>query len=82
MTMTLGREPPQLLKQRLFYRGASLILTTPAYPIRLKETGNVRHPGGALAVPVAPEGNQLRAAVSLCCSRADFRISGWYCGAE
>jgi len=32
------------------------------------------------AVPVAQRANRRRAAVSLCCSRADFRISGWYCG--
>ncbi|WP_416670867.1 NUDIX hydrolase [Egbenema bharatensis] len=57
--MPFGPEPPQLLKQKLFYRGRKFDYEV----IRLRlpngaegEWECVRHPGGALAVPVTSEG--------------------------
>ncbi len=55
----LGAEPPQLLKQRLLYCGRKFDYEV----VRLRlpngaegEWECIRHPGGALAVPVTPEG--------------------------
>jgi ADP-ribose pyrophosphatase len=57
--MPFGPEPPQLLKQKLLYRGRKFNYEV----IRLRlpngaegEWECVRHPGGALAVPVTPDG--------------------------
>lgn len=57
--MPTGPEPPQLLKQKFFYRGRKFDLE--AIRLRLPNGAEgewecVRHPGGALAVPVTPEG--------------------------
>lgn len=57
--MALGQEPPQLLKQRLFYRGRKFNFEVNQLRLPNKAEGDwecVRHPGGALAVPVTPEG--------------------------
>jgi len=81
----MGREPPQLLKQRLFYRGRKFDfeVNVSAYPTRLKGDWEcIRHPGGALAVPVTQRANcRPCAAVSLL-FRGGLGISGWHCGAE
>jgi ADP-ribose pyrophosphatase len=57
--MALGLEPPQLLKQRLFYRGHKFNFEVNRLRLPNQAEGDwecVRHPGGALAVPVTPEG--------------------------
>ncbi|MBD1929057.1 NUDIX hydrolase [Trichocoleus sp. FACHB-90] len=60
--MSLGQEPPTVLQQRLFYKGRKFNYEV----IRLRlpngaegEWECVRHPGGALAVPVTPEGKLI-----------------------
>jgi ADP-ribose pyrophosphatase len=57
--MPFGHEPPQLLKQRMLYKGRKFSFEVN----RLKlpnaaesELECIRHPGGALAVPITPEG--------------------------
>ncbi|MEL6162370.1 MAG: NUDIX hydrolase, partial [Cyanobacteria bacterium J06628_3] len=70
--MALGRELPQLLKQRLFYEGRKFNFEVNRFRLPNKSEGDwecIRHPGGALAVPVTPEGKlillrQYRFAVS------------------
>jgi ADP-ribose pyrophosphatase len=55
----LGSEPPQLLKKRLFYAGRKFDFEVNRLRLPNKAEGDwecVRHPGGALAVPVTPEG--------------------------
>ena len=57
--MALGREPPQLLKQRLLYRGRKFDFDVNRLRLPNGAEGDwecIRHPGGALAVPVTPEG--------------------------
>lgn len=57
--MTLGSEPPQLLKKRLFYEGRKFNFEVNRLRLPNKAEGDwecVRHPGGALAVPVTSEG--------------------------
>jgi len=57
--MGLGREPPQLLKQRLVYRGRKFDFEVNRLRLPNRAEGDwecIRHPGGALAVPVTPEG--------------------------
>ncbi|BAB74653.1 NUDIX hydrolase [Anabaena sp. FACHB-709] len=57
--MPLGRELPQLLKQRLFYKGRKFDFEVNRLRLPNKAEGEwecIRHPGGALAVPVTPEG--------------------------
>ncbi len=57
--MPLGRELPQLLKQRLFYKGRKFDFEVNRLRLPNQVEGEwecVRHPGGALAVPVTPEG--------------------------
>ena len=57
--MPLGRELPQLLKQRLFYKGRKFDFEVNRLRLPNKSEGEwecIRHPGGALAVPVTPEG--------------------------
>lgn len=70
--MSLGQEPPKILQQRLKYQGRKFDYEV----IRLRLPNGIegdweciRHPGGALAVPVTPEGKlvlvrQYRFAVS------------------
>ncbi|MBV6623944.1 MAG: NUDIX hydrolase [Rivularia sp. (in: Bacteria)] len=60
--MSLGRELPQLLKQRLLYRGRKFDFEVNRLRLPNKSVGDwecIRHPGGALAVPVTPEGKLI-----------------------
>ncbi|KZL50457.1 NUDIX hydrolase [Nodularia spumigena CENA596] len=57
--MPLGRELPQLLKQCLFYKGRKFNFEVNRLRLPNKAEGDwecIRHPGGALAVPVTAEG--------------------------
>jgi len=57
--MPLGRELPQLLKQRLFHKGRKFNFEVNRLRLPNKSEGEwecIRHPGGALAVPVTAEG--------------------------
>jgi len=57
--MPIGPEPPQLLKQKLFYRGRKFSFEVNRLRLPNKAEGDwecVRHPGGALAVPVTADG--------------------------
>lgn len=57
--MPLGQEPPELIKQRLFYRGRKFDFEVNRLRLPNNAEGDwefIRHPGGALAVPVTPEG--------------------------
>ncbi|MGB5975498.1 MAG: NUDIX hydrolase [Nodosilinea sp.] len=57
--MSLGQEPPQLLKQRLFYEGRKFNFEVNRLRLPNKAEGDwecIRHPGGALAVPVTANG--------------------------
>jgi ADP-ribose pyrophosphatase len=57
--MPFGPEPPQLLKQRFFYKGRKFSFEANRFRLPNKAEGEwecVRHPGGALAVPITPEG--------------------------
>jgi ADP-ribose pyrophosphatase len=57
--MPLGQEPPQLLKQRLFYEGRKFNFEVTRLRLPNRAEGDwecVRHPGGALAVPVTDAG--------------------------
>ncbi|HBB31828.1 MAG TPA: NUDIX hydrolase [Cyanobacteria bacterium UBA8803] len=57
--MPQGQEPPQLLKQLLLYRGRKFNFEVNHLRLPNEAEGDwecVRHPGGALAVPVTPEG--------------------------
>ncbi|HBY81096.1 MAG TPA: NUDIX hydrolase, partial [Cyanobacteria bacterium UBA11148] len=57
--MPQGLEPPQLLKQRLFYRGRKFNFEVNSLRLPNKAEGDwecIRHPGGALAVPITLEG--------------------------
>ncbi|MBD0335254.1 MAG: NUDIX hydrolase [Cyanobacteria bacterium Co-bin13] len=57
--MPLGHEPPQLLKQRLFYEGRKFNFEVIRLRLPNKAVGDwecVRHPGGALVIPLTAEG--------------------------
>jgi ADP-ribose pyrophosphatase len=57
--MPVGPEPPQLLRQKLFYRGRKFNLEVNRLRLPNSAEGDwecVRHPGGALAVPVTSDG--------------------------
>jgi ADP-ribose pyrophosphatase len=57
--MATGREPPQLLKQRLIYQGRKFNFEVSNLRLPNKSEGDwecIRHPGGALAVPITPDG--------------------------
>ncbi|QKQ77478.1 NUDIX hydrolase [Nostoc sp. TCL240-02] len=57
--MPLGRELPQLLKQRLFHKGRKFDFEVNRLRLPNKSEGEwecIRHPGGALAVPITSEG--------------------------
>lgn len=57
--MALGSEPPQLLRQRLSYKGRKFNFEVNRLRLPNKSEGEwecVRHPGGALAVPITPDG--------------------------
>lgn len=60
--MPPGKEPPQLLKQRLYYRGRKFDFEVSHLRLPNQAEGDwecIRHPGGALAVPVTPEGKLI-----------------------
>lgn len=60
--MPLGRELPQLLKQRLFYQGRKFSFEVSRLRLPNKSEGEwecVRHPGGALAVPITADGKLI-----------------------
>ncbi len=57
--MAVGREPPQLLKRKLFYLGRKFSFEVNRLRLPNRAEGDwecIRHPGGALAVPVTPDG--------------------------
>jgi ADP-ribose pyrophosphatase len=57
--MPIGPEPPQLLRQKLFYRGRKFDFEVSRLRLPNRAEGEwecVRHPGGALAVPVTSDG--------------------------
>ncbi len=57
--MPLGRELPQLLKQRLFHKGRKFDFEVNRLRLPNKSEGEwecIRHPGGALAIPITAEG--------------------------
>lgn len=59
MSMELGQEHPQTLKQRLLYQGRKFNFDVARLRLPNGSEGDwecIRHPGGALAVPVTPEG--------------------------
>ncbi len=61
-TMPLGRELPQLLRQRLFYKGRKFNFEVNRLRLPNKAEGEwecIRHPGGALAVPVTADGKLI-----------------------
>ncbi|MCU0518500.1 MAG: NUDIX hydrolase [Oscillatoria sp. Prado101] len=60
--MPLGQEPATVLKQRLSYRGRKFGFEVTRLRLPNGAEGEwecVRHPGGALAVPVTPEGKLI-----------------------
>jgi ADP-ribose pyrophosphatase len=60
--MPLGRELPQLLKQRLFYKGRKFDFEVNRLRLPNRVEGDwecIRHPGGALAIPVTNEGKLI-----------------------
>ena len=60
--MPLGKEPPEIIKQRLFYQGRKFNFEVTRLRLPNKVEGDwecIRHPGGALAVPVTSEGKLI-----------------------
>lgn len=57
--MPLGRELPQLIKQKLLYKGRKFNFEVNSLRLPNKAEGEwecIRHPGGALVVPVTADG--------------------------
>jgi ADP-ribose pyrophosphatase len=57
--MALGSEPPQLLKSRLAYKGRKFNFEVNQLRLPNRSEGDwecIRHPGGALVIPVTAEG--------------------------
>jgi ADP-ribose pyrophosphatase len=57
--MPLGPEPPQLLKQRLSYKGRKFSFEANRLRLPNKAEGDwecIRHPGGALVIPMTDDG--------------------------
>lgn len=57
--MRLGPEPPQLLKQRLSYKGRKFSFEANRLRLPNKTEGEwecIRHPGGALVIPMTQDG--------------------------
>jgi ADP-ribose pyrophosphatase len=57
--MPYGLEPPQLLKHRITYQGRKFGFECSRLRLPNRQEGEwecIRHPGGALAVPVTPDG--------------------------
>jgi ADP-ribose pyrophosphatase len=60
--MSLGQEPPEVLKQRLFYQGRKFNFEVSRLRLPNQVEGDwecIRHPGGALAVPVTSDGKLI-----------------------
>ncbi|MBD2775931.1 NUDIX hydrolase [Iningainema tapete] len=60
--MPLGRELPQLLRQRLFFKGRKFNFEVNRLRLPNNSEGDwecIRHPGGALAVPVTSDGKLI-----------------------
>lgn len=60
--MPLGKEPPKILKQRLTYQGRKFGFEVSRLKLPNGAEGDwecIRHPGGALAIPVTPEGKLI-----------------------
>lgn len=58
--MSLGQEPPEILKTRLTYQGRKFSFEVNTLRLPNQAEGEwecIRHPGGALAVPVTSDGN-------------------------
>jgi ADP-ribose pyrophosphatase len=56
----MGRELPQLLKQKLFYSGRKFDFEVARLRLPNNVEGDcecIRHPGGAMAIPVTSDGN-------------------------
>ena len=57
--MSLGNEPPEILQKRLFYKGRKFDYEVIDLKLPNGVKGNwecIRHPGGAMAVPITSEG--------------------------
>jgi ADP-ribose pyrophosphatase len=57
--MALGQEPPQLLKQNLFYAGRKFNFEVARLKLPNLSVGDyecIRHPGGSMAVPITDDG--------------------------
>lgn len=57
--MTFGQEPSEFIENRLFYRGRKFNFEVSKLRLPIGVEGYwevIRHPGGALAVPITPEG--------------------------
>jgi ADP-ribose pyrophosphatase len=57
--MYVGSTPPQLLKQKLFFQGRKFSFEVNQLRLPNKAVGDwecIRHPGGALAVPITADG--------------------------
>ena len=57
--MLPGQEPPQILKQRMFYRGRRFNFDVNRLRLPNGSEGEwecIRHPGGAVAIPVTADG--------------------------
>lgn len=57
--MAIGSTPPQLLKQKLIYKGRKFDFEVSALKLPNGAIGEwecIRHPGGTLAVPITPDG--------------------------
>ncbi|MEW5857087.1 MAG: NUDIX hydrolase [Cyanobacteriota bacterium] len=60
--MALGQEPPEVLTRRLFYQGRKFNFEVSRLRLPNQVEGDwecIRHPGGALAVPVTSEGKLI-----------------------
>jgi ADP-ribose pyrophosphatase len=60
--MALGQEPPEVLQRRLFYQGRKFNFEVSRLRLPNQVEGDwecIRHPGGALAVPVTSEGKLI-----------------------
>lgn len=60
--MPIGNEPPQLLKQRLLVKGRKFDFEVNSLRLPNKAEGEwecIRHPGGALAIPLTADGQLI-----------------------
>ena len=56
--MTIGQEPPELIKHRLFYEGKKFNFEVSRFRLPNQSVGDwewIRHPGGSMAVPVTAD---------------------------